>query len=93
MGASERVDLADLFVNLCHPVGRGLAFICVGAIRRTRQGVFEILPRDRGNCFENRSIEKTVLMVATVNYELERYIAGLAVIRILPQFRYNFRSP
>lgn len=44
----------------------------VGAIRRARQGVFQILPRDRGNGPENRSIEKTVRIVATVNYELER---------------------
>ena len=44
----------------------------VGAIRRARQGAFEILPCDRGNGLENRSIEKKVRMVATVNYELER---------------------
>lgn len=44
----------------------------VGDIRRARQGVFQILPRDRGNGPENRSIEKTIRIVATVNYELAR---------------------
>lgn len=44
----------------------------VGEIRRASQGVFQILPRDRGNGPENRSIEKTVRIVATINYELAR---------------------
>lgn len=44
----------------------------VGGIRRASQGVFQILPRDRGTGNERSAIEKTIRIVTTVNYALDR---------------------
>jgi uncharacterized protein len=44
----------------------------VGGIRHASQGVFQILPRDRGDGNERSAIEKTIRIVATVNYALDR---------------------
>jgi len=44
----------------------------VGNIRHARQGVFQILPRDRGTGSERSAIEKTIRVVTTVNYALKR---------------------
>ena len=43
----------------------------VGGIRYASQGLFQILPRDRGTGPETGAIEKTVRVVTTVNYALE----------------------
>lgn len=43
----------------------------VGGIRYASQGLFQILPRDRGTGPESSAIEKTVRVVTTVNYALE----------------------
>lgn len=44
----------------------------LGAIRRANQGVFQILPRDQApGIMEQSQIEKTVRVVATVEYSLE----------------------
>lgn len=45
----------------------------LGGIRRANQGVFEILPRDQApGIFEGGQIQKTVRVVSTVEYFLER---------------------
>lgn len=43
----------------------------VGGIRYASQGIFQILPRDRGTGSERGAIEKTVRVVTTVNFALE----------------------
>lgn len=44
----------------------------VGGIRHASQGVFQILSRDRGTGAERSAIEKTIRIVTTVNYALDR---------------------
>lgn len=44
----------------------------VGGIRYASQGVFQILPRDRSGAGERGEVEKTVRVVSTVSYALER---------------------
>ncbi|MFT5488595.1 MAG: hypothetical protein ACI9JL_004318 [Paracoccaceae bacterium] len=44
----------------------------VGDIRHASQGVFQILPRDRGNQTQRKVIDKIVRVVATVRYALKR---------------------
>jgi hypothetical protein len=44
----------------------------LGGIRRANQGVFQILPRDKAPMLEaDRQIEKTVRVVATLEYTLK----------------------
>ena len=43
----------------------------VGGIRRATQGVIAILPRDPGVGGEESQVEKTVRVVATIEYALE----------------------